>query len=281
VLEGRLGVDRTFFLDGPFPLNLHGPAAPPGIYLARYWHFLRYELGVPTTKKLPNFLLNVFLQAKRPRYLTTAPAKLKAGGVRGRHWAFTIDDEQQQILEKLEVKFAGKMIVTYAAPVFHTDAHLYKHTINGTVVANSTFPRPSLLKGHKNWHYKVPGASGAGASRVSALDGPSLDALIENLGQPSQRDDRGGGGRGGGGPQQPPDDGDGDWTANLARLAAGVQAVLQDAELADSFRRARYLSVAREIADYFRDHHERGWVVPYLKVAWFLELYRLSWFCVA
>ncbi len=283
VLEGYLGVDRTLFLDGPFPLNLHGPFAPPGISLPRYWHFLRDELKVPSKKKLPSFLLNVFLQAKRPRYLTTASTYLVRAGVKGKHWAFSTESEQQLILEKLEAKFVGKMIVSYAAPVFHTDARLHGHTINQTVVKNSTFPSPSLLSGHKDWHYKVPGATGAGASEVRALEEPSLEDRIESLAEPPDHGGRGGRGRGDG-PQQPAGGGeDGGWIGNLAALAAGVRGVMADQGLPDSFRRARYLSVVREIADYFDGYpeRERAWIVPYLNVAWFLQLYRVSWFCVA
>src|SRR5580692_8756353 len=72
VLEGRFGLDTTFFSPVAFPYQIYGSVPPPGVILSRYTHFFRHELHAPPRRKLPNYLLNVFLQAKRPRYLRKA-----------------------------------------------------------------------------------------------------------------------------------------------------------------------------------------------------------------
>lgn len=51
--------------------------------------------------------------------------------------------------------------MAYASAVFHTNASLFAHMKQGTIVQNSTFPSALKLKGHDAWYYWSPGAVGA------------------------------------------------------------------------------------------------------------------------
>jgi hypothetical protein len=276
VLERRIGVDTTLFAVETFPFDLYGLSCPPGVRLSAFWRFLRRDLHVPPRRALPSFLLNVFIQSKRPRHLKTAARAIAQQGVRGAHWAFAVESEQQLVLEKLEAKFQGRAVVTYAAPVFHTEQALYRHTTAGTTVPNSTFPRPSRLTGHQNWHYKVPGATGVASSTPVAVDDESLDRRIGRLegGGEAPPDTRGGTGN-----APPPDGG---WIGNLSYLAGGIGEVMADSDLPDTFRRSQYFLHIRDMTAYVAAMGEPPpWLAPYFEVVIFAGVYRLAWLCVA
>lgn len=265
VLEKSIGIDAAFFIESPLPLGLPWSSLPPGVVLSRHWHFFRNDLGIPANRKLPNFRLNAFLQAKRPRYLKTAAPAIRAAGVRGSHWAFEIHDQQQIVLEKLHAKFSGRAIVSYAAPVFHREAQLYRHTIGGTVCANSTFPVPSSLSGHKHWHYKVPGAVGVATTEPEGIENKSFVERLRELDYAESHD------------EHPSDD----WIRHLIALSSGVRDIMENSELPDSFRRARFFTMLRELeaeAAILGESH--SWWLPYHTLVVFVATFRLLWFCV-
>ena len=160
VFEKHIGIDRAALCTNAYFWRLHGFNNPPfGIWMHKSsWDFIWQERK--KEKLLPNFQLNLFLQAKRPYVLSRGSKKLKEAGIKSSCWKFGITDHQQKALEKLEHKMGDEALVCYASPAFHKQSDLYKHTISRTIVENSTFPLVSKLKEHAAWYYDTPGASG-------------------------------------------------------------------------------------------------------------------------
>jgi hypothetical protein len=69
----------------------------------------------------------------------------------------------------LEKELGTDALVIYAAPVFHKQQDLYNHTSGQTIVANSTFQKVSLLRGHKKWYFDRGGIKGVANLSMKAL----------------------------------------------------------------------------------------------------------------
>lgn len=183
VLEQKLGIDYALMCEDPKLWGLHGLSSPLGVSL----HQLAYHL--PHIKRsLPNFSLNLFIQAKRPQPRVRATKKLKDHGLKSPYWRFTTTPHQQSRLDNLATVLGADALVCYAAPVFHRLTQLNAHTISGSVIANSTFPKASMLSSpHKAWNYSVPGVVGLANTEPTFYEEPSLEQQIQTLLQERSR----------------------------------------------------------------------------------------------
>jgi len=159
VFEKTIGVDRASFCLHDYLWGLHGHSSNLGGSILQGRHFTYIWSTSKPIKLLPDFKLNLFIQAKRSTYSSQSNASLKPN-INGQYWYFEITDHQQLALEQLEKELSGEALVIYAAPVFHRQQELYNHTSNQTIIDNSTFPKASMLKGHSKWYYDKPGIVG-------------------------------------------------------------------------------------------------------------------------
>jgi len=181
VFEKHIGIDRASYITHPYFWELHKSNYPmTGVILNNYnWDYIWDKRK--KTKILPDFNLNLFLQAKRPHSGTRPAKKLKDKGIIGDYWKFSVTPHQQIALEKMEQALHGKAIVCYAAPAFHTQSDLYSHTRNQTIVQNSTFPPVGDLKTHGAWYYENGGVKGVGNPDFVHIEFDSLQTRIERL----------------------------------------------------------------------------------------------------
>lgn len=181
VFEKHIGIDRAAYVTDPYFWGLHGLSVPvSGAVLLDYdWHYIwKKRLK---DKILPDFQLNLFLQAKRPHAGTRPRGKIKKAGISGDYWKFEITPHQQIALEKMEETLNGKAIVCYAAPAFHTQAALYDHTKNQSIVPASSFPPASTLTGHGAWYYENGGLSGVANPDFVRMEFEPLQSRIARL----------------------------------------------------------------------------------------------------
>ncbi len=181
VFEKHIGIDRAAYVTDPYFWGLHGLIAPMnGVILLDYdWHYIwKNRLK---NKILPDFKLNLFLQAKRPHAGTRPRGEVKKAGIVGDYWKFEITPHQQVALEQMEKTLNGKAIVCYAAPAFHTQAALYEHTKNQSVVPSSSFPPASALTGHGAWYYDNGGLWGVANPDFVRKEFEPLQTRIINL----------------------------------------------------------------------------------------------------
>lgn len=181
VFEKHIGIDRAAYVTDPYFWGLHGLGAPmSGVVLLDYdWYYIwKKRLK---NKILPDFKLNLFLQAKRPHAGTRPRGKVKKAGIVGDYWKFEITPHQQIALEQMEKTLNGKSIVCYAAPAFHTQAALYEHTKNQSIVPSSSFPPASALAGHGAWYYDNGGLSGVANPDFVRMEFEPLQTRIVSL----------------------------------------------------------------------------------------------------
>lgn len=181
VFEGELGFDRGIYVADTAVWNTLGFDTPPsGAALGYYAWPLGWGPSNPR-QVLPRFRLNLFLQAKRPRYHQRRPRSLtKVTNESGPMWSFSIDVAQQSLLEILAQKVGRQAHVSYACAAFHTYKDLYRHTKSRTIVDHSTFPRVETLRDHEAWYYWRPGAEGVANPDPEVIEeGPLLPRVRE------------------------------------------------------------------------------------------------------
>jgi hypothetical protein len=183
VLEGHIGFDYAAVSTDAYLWSLHGLAAPPtGFWLEEMFLRRAWERRLIKTA-LPDFSLNLFLQAKRPYYKKYAAKTLKSAGLKAPYWKMSITPHQQSLLETLAQKAKSTALVCYASPAFHEAAQLYGHTKSGTIVQNTSFPKVTILASHSAWHYDAPGKGGFANPNPVFLEVPQLDAQIRSVRQ--------------------------------------------------------------------------------------------------
>jgi len=180
VFEKTIGVDRASLCIHDYLWKLHGFNAPLGGSVLRTRNFHYIWSNTKPKKLLPDFHLNLFIQAKRSEYSSRSKSKLRPH-INGAHWFFKITPHQQASLELLEKEMDGDALVVYAAPVFHKQQDLYNHTSNQTIVPNSTFPKVSILSGHSKWYYDKGGMIGVANPDFEDFDEANLLSQVETL----------------------------------------------------------------------------------------------------
>lgn len=159
VLENLLGFDAA---SNPGPHHMiwsvlalprpHGVQLVPPLWGAT-------KAMQPQATVLPSNPISIFLQFKRPEYLRGPAAKQwKMWG--HPYYRFKRVKKQQQVLGRLERRLAGRAVVRYAAPAFHTMGELEAAQIASSVITQSGHVPPARLRRHHWWTYDAPGNYG-------------------------------------------------------------------------------------------------------------------------
>lgn len=148
---------------------------PYGVILNDY----NFDFIWKTRKKkrmLPDFRLNLFIQAKRP-FLHTGIGNKSIYNFP--YYSFKINDHQQEVLERLVNVLGEHALIVYASPVFGKFKDLYLHTKNGDIIENTSFPTISQLSGHTTWNYYNVD-DGIACSEQEKIHTISIHQLIRN-----------------------------------------------------------------------------------------------------
>jgi hypothetical protein len=264
VFEEYIGIDRAIFLADPALWQHFGRTRPfPGAFLHRYdWEFIwRRRMR---RRRLPNFRLNLFLQAKRCYHHRKPPKHIRHLIAAGQCWHFEIDTSQQEALSKVAARVGNRAVIAYAAPAFHRLSELYAHTTNGTIVANSTFPLASNLPGHSRWYYSSPGGSGVANADPTPIEGVGLDQLLGSYAAGIS------------------DQADGTASTQLAALSAEITTAIREGLPDEHPRKAIYFERVRQAARVAEEIEEVGPSVrSFLEVEAFSETFNLDWYAVS
>jgi hypothetical protein len=266
VLEAHVGFDHAMLTTHPYFWGLVGYSAPPlgvmlGTYLPGHW-WPRSHIDRP----LPDFALNLFIQAKRPHVGTRGTKALRSAGIKGPYFKFMVAKEQQTVLESLANSTHGFALVTYAAAAFNRVTQLWAHSRAGTIVQTSTFPPARSLVGHGAWYYDSPGCIGVANPQFERIEEPSLADRITSLtsnARPSSKDRV-------------------KLEINLERLARAVEASIQKETTGEASRIAVYFETARGIDNLVSSVGSEDVEIlrSYMKVAAFASIFHLQWFAL-
>ena len=168
VLEGQLGFDAAIYSLNPRFWRLFDDLPyfrpfrrrwlsrnRPGVALSTDW-WADLEESLPY---FPQFRFNVFVQHKRPEYLTVNSSNEWA------HWnrpyfRYQLTPHQQQALEQLESRTQNSAIVVYASPAFIKLEQLWSAIQQRRLIETSNFCQPCKLAGHHLFSYAEAGSVG-------------------------------------------------------------------------------------------------------------------------
>lgn len=181
VQESFIGFDDGFFI--PWYHRLFFPFET--LALPR----LRQLPGIDSTmfeddfgeliKHLPPFKLNLFIQYKRPEFVTSGHAKQRL------HWnksyyRYKIDQEQQSLLDTLHQVADGRAAVLYAAPAFYLKDSLFKAASKRQIIQKSNIAQAYRLTGHTVYTYADAGSHGIACSDPVSIESDDIDNLLNN-----------------------------------------------------------------------------------------------------
>jgi hypothetical protein len=181
VFEGKFGIDAALQATHPVIWEAFGyPHIPGGVVLPDFnWGWVWRKLG--KVRPLPNFAVNLLLQAKRPDRLNGINAGLSKHGIKGGYWRFTVNEHQHILLDRIRHTLGNRALVTYASTAFDTFDELYDYTEHGTIVEHASFVRVQRMNGHSDWNFDEPGSRGVATSKPEPIDDPPLGSEIDRL----------------------------------------------------------------------------------------------------
>lgn len=174
-LENKLGIDAAIFSGNPefWKLWKGNSGLRSGLILTPdLWD--RIEKTV-NSDFFPEFKFNLFVQHKRPEYIFS-PLGAEYPFWGQPYFRYDTVDNQQETLYKLERRVSAEAIVVYACPSFWRRVDLWSY-IDGKLVENSNFVRPTDLQGHGRYTFVRGGRFGRAFSRPAEI--PSLDILAK------------------------------------------------------------------------------------------------------
>lgn len=176
--EALLGFDEAFFLPtewffrfGPF-VRRSRRARLTGVEISEF-----NKLGKLIARHMPEFKLNLFVQFKRPQYLTTRGAK-EWSDWKQSYYRYETMPHQQEALERIDAQSYGRASTIYASPAFWQADDLWKHVRNNTVVEQSNMASAAKLKDHGHYSYIEPGCIGKGHSETVDIESDPLQQII-------------------------------------------------------------------------------------------------------
>jgi hypothetical protein len=154
-----------------------GVPRPPGVRLIpAHWQ----PGSRPSAAALPSVLVSLIIQYKRPDYLYGATAR------QWRMWnepyfRFARTTRQHTILGRLERRLSTDALVRYAAPAFWRRGELEAAQLDGRVLLESGFVRPSDIGDHRVWTYIAPGSVGLPNPRGRAARFETFEDVLASV----------------------------------------------------------------------------------------------------
>lgn len=175
--EGTLGFDGAFFLEMAI-LARHFPIMPRHLPLLAGMTVSDIDsFGRRLNDRLPPFKLNLFVQYKRPEWLSRSNAA-EWPSWNEPYFRYSADKKQQGLLEKIAASAHGRAAVVYAAPAFWKATELFQLAQDGLIVERSNIAEVAQLSGHSRFSYKSAGNAGIGHSDPEPVESEPFEAIL-------------------------------------------------------------------------------------------------------
>ena len=131
---------------------------------------------------IPGIKANLFIQYKRPEYITTA------NGKEWIHWnqeyfRYSIYSQQQKLLERIDSSFGDRALVIYAAPAISSLNELVQCKKNKKIIESSNFKKVGNLVGHSRNTYIKSGTYSVACSEPERIENINILSEIERFKQ--------------------------------------------------------------------------------------------------
>lgn len=183
VLEGVLGFDSAGFIRSrPFWRRFRPGWPPPWWLPGVYPNHDLWDISesVINSDAFPKFKCNVFLQYKRPEYISSRRGR-EYPDWNSPYFRYEIDLKQQRILDQLETKVSSSALVLYACPAFWKYRQLWDYGQAASLIDNSNFCKPSFLTGHRRYTFVDSGTSGKAYSEPNEIKVVNFKEELDKL----------------------------------------------------------------------------------------------------
>lgn len=177
--EALLGFDEAFFMPeewffrfAPF-VRRRRRGRITGIEIEEF-----NKLGKEIARHMPKFKLNLFVQFKRPAYLTSRGAREWSDWNQS-YYRYEITPHQQEALERIDAQSSGRAVTIYASPAFWKSDDLWNHISSNAVVEHSNMASVGKLKDHEHYTYIEPGHLGKAHSETVDIESDPFRQMID------------------------------------------------------------------------------------------------------
>jgi hypothetical protein len=153
-----------------FPWWRKGITVDPG-----WWPELDQQINY-----FPRFRCNLFIQHKRPEYVSSIRASEWNDWSRP-YFRYFIDAHQQRVLGNIVNNAADLALAVYASPAFHTYEDLWDHSIHCALIDNSNFAEIARLNNHARYTYADPGRQGLAFSEPDNIESVDFLSRLDEL----------------------------------------------------------------------------------------------------
>jgi hypothetical protein len=136
------------------------------------------HIGDEMSRLMPTFKFNLFVQYKRPEFLSRSSA-LEWPCWQQAYFRYETTAHQQNLLAKIDQQSHGRAATVYAAPAFWRSDELYSQVKAERVVKQSNIAGVGRLNGHSRFSYCAAGCHGKGHSDPIDIESPSIGQILE------------------------------------------------------------------------------------------------------
>lgn len=178
--EEFLGFDDAFYLSMPL-IRRWIPHLPLGRWSRLNGISIRDLDNIvgEFSRRMPPFRLNVFVQYKRPEYLSRKSAQ-EWSCWSSPYFRYETTPHQQRLLEDIETQARGRSATVYASPAFWLADDLWSNVRSQSIIAQSNIAAVNKLRGHGRFTYTGPGNFGRGHSDPVDLESPTFEQMVES-----------------------------------------------------------------------------------------------------
>ena len=131
---------------------------------------------------IPRIKANLFIQYKRPEYITTA------NGKEWIHWnqeyfRYSIYSQQQKLLDRIDSQFGDRALVIYAAPAIRSLSELVQCKRNRKIIESSNFKKVRDLTNHSRNTYIKSGTHSVACSEPERIENINILGELERFEQ--------------------------------------------------------------------------------------------------
>jgi len=131
-------------------------------------------------RMFPKFKCNLFIQYKVPEYIYRRNSKeFKKKIWMNPYFRYDIEQNQWDILNRLEQKVAPNALVIYACPAFHKVDDLWD--FRDKLIQKSNFVQPHILRNHSRYTFAKSGNYGIPCSEPTKIESTDLFKEIDRL----------------------------------------------------------------------------------------------------
>lgn len=186
VQEGGLGADVAFMIDNMELLRyldsinrVHARDEYRGVQLAEIAYYAE-QIAEIRMRHIPNGIVNVLFQYKRPEFVYSAPAKQWALWNQP-YYRYHVEQQQQLLLSGIGRAVGDQALVIYASPAIHQIDKLIDTFQRRQLVAGTNFCNSVRLDGHSLNTYIDGGGRSIGHSEPEEFPEFNLMASLEDF----------------------------------------------------------------------------------------------------